>query len=385
MRKPVRPIQPAKQFAIILIVFMIVFAFSIVALNYLANPYRLFNTFDPLVLDAKKPRPEKYQQQIRTAVAKNIPSDVLILGNSTLEIGINPDDPMLAPIGLSFYNHAIAGHNLHDVSLGLDEILKVWKPKYVLINASLADFIHSAEIEKKRLTAIAEGDLRVKALFSIDTVLDSLRSLLINFQPNIQTITARGHNPMNVAELGAKRTGYKQLFDVAESRIMQMMLNYQGGKGVSPIERSTSISDYSSLVKKLVDSNIKVIVIISPLHKSYQQGLRKFNLLETQFQWKIALVQATQNLNKSENIRLLDFGCADKWLSETIPTRTDRNTIMANYWDSEHFKANVGTEIIREIFTAQAGNNSDLNPKQGFDLLKYGVQSQTAKCEKISR
>jgi hypothetical protein len=385
MTQKALPIRTAKLFALKMLLVMVILVLSVIALNFFADPYRLFTKASHEDVDQYKPRPQKYQQQIRTAVAKKFPSDILILGNSTLEIGINPDDPQLAQLGLSIYNHAIAGHNLHEVSLGLDDIFAVWKPKHVLINVSLADFIYSKEIEKKRVSMTTEGDLRVKALFSIDTVLDALRYLTMNFRPNIETITARGHNPMNVIESGAKRTGYKQLFDVNESRVTEMMRKYQGGNGVDPSDKSISISDYSKLLKKLIDADIPVTVIVSPLHKSYQQGLRKYSLLDTQHRWKTLLVDISKNLNQSGKIRIMDFGCADKWLNEPVPARTEKTTSMSYYWDAEHFKANVGAEIVKELFDNRPELEAGPKLKQGVDLLKYGVEGQTKKCELISR
>jgi hypothetical protein len=353
--------------------------------NYWSNPYRLFRTNTDEVLSAKKPRPEKYQQKIKSEIAKKLPSDILILGNSTLEIGVDPDDPKLKPLKASIYNHAIAGHNLHDVSAGLDDILSVWKPKHVLLNVSLADYIFSEEIRKKRTAVAPESNLKVNALFSIDAVLDSFRSWLIPFMTDAQTITARGHNPMNNVEASAKRNGYKQLFDVANSRISQMMEKYRSGNGLASKDKSVSLQDYSDLLRKLEVAKVPTTVIISPLHQDYQRNLRSFQLLETQKQWKEAIIDLTRQSNSSTQIRLIDYGCSAIWLSESIPKRNDKNSKMAFYWDSEHFKSIVGTQIILDLFQNQDNQLTAASPTHGVDLLSSDIAEQHIKCDQISQ
>jgi hypothetical protein len=382
-----RPVKKAKNFLIGLLVFSLLFFVAICAFNFVINPYRLYRNDDPSTFTSPKPRPEKYQQQIRTELAKRIPSDVLILGNSTLEIGIDPDDPALKPIGYTFFNHAIAGHNLAEVSAGLEDILKVWRPKHVVLNVSLADYIFSEEIRLKRQTLKPSSGLLFKSLFSIDTTLDSFRTISMQYRTGMQSLTARGHNPMHDLELNAKRAGYRQLFDAANSRILKMMVKYSNGKGIPEAREAISVQDYSELLKKLAKHDLETTVVISPLHRDYQQNLSIHKLLETQRKWKEIVVNETKRVSSRNLIRIVDFGCSQKWTTETIPAKGDLSLTgaMNNYWDSEHFKSAVGTQLLLEIFGSRLPDSLKIRDSAGIDLLTADLELQHARCDALSK
>ena len=60
------------------------------------DPYRLFRMVDIAGFNAVKPRPDHYQSEIKLSGARALRPAVVLMGNSRVDVGIDPDSKQLA-------------------------------------------------------------------------------------------------------------------------------------------------------------------------------------------------------------------------------------------------------------------------------------------------
>src|SRR5665213_1991124 len=87
-----------------------------VVLIVLVDPYRIYRVIDRAGLNQIKPYPTRYQSQIKVDLARHWNADVLILGNSRAEIGLDPNATAFRSRGLSAMNLAVPGVGIGAVS-----------------------------------------------------------------------------------------------------------------------------------------------------------------------------------------------------------------------------------------------------------------------------
>jgi hypothetical protein len=324
----------------------LMFAGLVILANYLIDPYRIYASDIQAEKQKEKPRPEQYQRQIRTELAKKMPSDNLIMGNSTLEIGINPDDAMLKPYGSTF-NHAIAGNTVGEMHRALEPLLSSFKPKRIIINLAFADYVMSGKKTDKERGLAVPVNLNFRSLFSIDSSIASLETLVLPYRKFPQTLTATGHNPMRDYQGHAQTSGYAVLFATANSRIENTFLTYQNGKNVAPLQTSMAMNQVDLFIERLKKEKIDVLFLLPPIHTNYINNIYKYGLGSSYEQWKDHLAAKVKAANGSGQFQLLDFSCQSAATLEPIPKNADRQTIMQFYWDAEHFKSSLGTELIQ--------------------------------------
>jgi DltD protein len=355
--------------------FCLLLACLVALANYLVDPYRLYARDMRVEQTKEKPRPEQYQSQIRTELAKKLPSDNLIMGNSTLEIGINPEDPALKTFGSTF-NHAIAGHTIGDMHRTLDGLLSSFKPKRIIVNLAFADYIMSGAATDKERGVATPVNLTFRSLFSVDSSIASLETIFLPYRRSPQTLTAAGHNPMRDYQGHAQTSGYGVLFATANSRIENTFLTYRNGKNVVQLQSSKAMKQVDLFLKRLENENITVLFVLPPLHTNYINNIYKYGLGPTYEMWKDHLAAKIQNSGKPNQFQLLDFSCQSEATREPIPKNGDRESSMQFYWDAEHFKSSLGTEMFQLSLTAPLlattkGKNLTISKLTNLSLPNY--------------
>ncbi len=364
-----KPTHVSTNFLVTLLTVAMLTAGIIALFNLVVNPFRLYFPNQRSTLAVEKPRPEQYQQQIRTQLAIRTPSDVLILGNSTFEIGINPDDKALVGLNQSIFNHAIAGHSIQEASDGLPDILKIWTPKTVIVNVAFADLLIGGKANDMPVLSATKPNLFFPTLFSVDTTLASINSLLIPYRKYPETLTAKGHNPMRNFDGSAKASGYHVLFETANFRIERMWKQFANGNGTPSFNNSKNYAELRALIDRLMKENITVILVLSPLHHDYKVNVYKHGLGSRYEAWKQEISSISNNYSHLKNkVKLYDFSCVGKALRESVPERNDKSTPMQFYWDAEHFKSELGTELLSLILKPNLNGDQFSTNLTGYQL-----------------
>lgn len=373
--------KKCRSFLVYLFVLVLALVTTISIFNYLVNPYRLYFKNAPSALTDKKPRPEQLQQEIRTELALRSNADVFVFGNSMMEIGINPESASLAGNGISVFNMGIAGFTLGASANGLLDILDRRVPKYAIVAASFSDYLmqgpttSTTEVASKKGSIVDKARLIVLSAFSGETTMDSFKTLTINRRSYPQTITGYGHNPM-LDYLGhASRSGYRVIFDTANIRIHEALQKHRAVRYNPTTGPAKSMEELRLLVKILQSRGTKVTIVINPLHIDYSASVQQFGLQRTFEDWKRELA----NMSDAIKVPVVDFGCEGSSLAEIIPAINDKKTVMAGYWDAQHFKPYLGDQMITTILESN-GTNYSRGQLVGTLIHSRSIDEHNARC-----
>jgi hypothetical protein len=347
----------ARKFILVLMASMAALLVAIGAFNYGVDPYWLFMKNPGSVLGLVKPRPLQFQQEIKTVLAARVKPRVLIVGNSTMEIGMDPEALQQASIAGPIFNLGIAGFTLAKSTPGLRQIVAAHKPDVVLIGLAFSDFLilgkqSNASLAMSEAAPSWQDDVKLYglSLFGSEATSDSLKAVTLGFRKNPQTLTYLGFNPMKDFAGYAKVSGYRVLFETANKRIFRYLEGAKGHRAKDDLVDSKAMAELQSVLDFLVGQGIRVKLIMSPYHDDYFAAIAVNQLQPVHEAWKEAALQLATRPENKALVDVFDFGCTGKVLSEPIPKAGDHDTIMSGYWDSEHFKPALGTKIAKAVF-----------------------------------
>jgi hypothetical protein len=137
-----------------------------------------------------------------------------------------------------------------------------------------------------------------------------------------------------------------------------------------------SLVHFRTLVEECRRHNTHLIVLISPAHARQWSGIWATGLWPEVERWKQELVKileedALQNPDK-EPFVLWDFGGYNSVTTEEIPLIGDTTTKMRWYWESSHYKKEVGDMMLERILN-YPNPERQLPPDFGLKLASGNI------------
>ncbi len=374
-------------------VFGVVFAATLLGtvaaaalMNYVVDPYAVFGTAGISGLSVRKPRPEVMLSDIKLIVGTRARPNALILGNSRAEIGFDPAHPMIEAKGLRGYNAAIAGTALDDAADAFRLFTSESNVDLAIVGVDFLDFLYSPDDRSASLPPTGPGvhtspaRTRLLALFSVTSVLDSIRTLLIQRQENPAMVLSNGFNPMLDYREIAANEGYPALF---RQRAQESALNlarkphnlYVGGQKDSP-----SLSALQAILRIAGEKKTELRLVIYPFHLLLLLQIQEAGLWPLFEQWKADVAALSDDARRrGVRVSLWDFSCPDRFTTEPIPASGDRKTKMQWYWEAGHFKKELGDRVLeRMLGKAQTNETDDF----GIELTTANVADQNDSCRR---
>ncbi|KFI07537.1 hypothetical protein [Massilia sp. BSC265] len=341
----------------------IVAAASLLVMLFVAivDPYRLFGLVDAEGFNRTKPLPEQYREQIKLAQAKALRPNALLLGNSRIEVGLDPASPYLSAHGYSAYNLALAGTTLTVAQRMSDQMRsQTAPPALALVGLEFLDFLVSPSAVKPEPVK-PEGWLhawqwRFDTLFSMKSLSDAWRTLRLQTTTNPETMTPRGQTPLHEYKNHAAREGYHLLFQQRAQENAKNLVrkphHLYGPDGTSP-----SIDRLRQMLATMARDGTEVHLVIYPYHAQLMAMFEEAGLQTALEEWKALLVrevQAVRTRHPGARIRVWDFSGYGSVQCEPIPAPGDTRTATRFYWEAGHFKTSVGELIQQRILGGAA-------------------------------
>ena len=324
------------------------------------DPYRLFRVVDIVGFNAVKPRPDHYQSEIKLAGARALRPGIVLMGNSRVDVGIDPDSENLRAASRSAYNLAIPGTGVGTSREQYDQLRAGGAtPATMLLGVEFFDFLLKADgvdaPDKPPPAGLAKHRWKVDTVFSLDALLDAARTLRIQNDPDAGTMTGRGFNPLFDYLRFARQDGYYSIF---LQRARENARNFSLAPHDIVNARSDSSSDWRSLTALLdaaAREKTEVHLIVYPYHAQLMAMLEQTGLWPVFEQWKLRLLREVARLNAAHpeaRLVLWDFSGYGALQCETIPAKGDIVHGTRWYWESGHFKAALGERMLERIFGA---------------------------------
>lgn len=117
--------------------------------------------------------------------------------------------------------------------------------------------------------------------------------------------------------------------------------------------RST-LDAFKALLKLARDEHVELFLFLSPAHARHWETIRVTGLQPQFEEWKRGLIgvleeDSSAHPNERQNV-LWDFSGYNSISTEAIPSIDNREESMSWFWDSAHYKKELGDIILDKIF-----------------------------------
>jgi hypothetical protein len=367
----------------------------VVAFVLIVDPYDQYRLVVRPGFNLVKPGLARYQNELKLAKAVRLHPDVLILGHSRAEAGLDPESAALARQGLSAYNLAIPGSSIADARRQMEFLFQNGiRPKVIILGMEFLDFMEAPR-QKKIAAAPSHGNTNSSpvnpwfwhfdTLFSLASVSDAVQTLLIQHNQEVETITDRGFNPLKQYRPIARNEGYYNLFQQRAQENTKVYLKKSAG--------SLNLRDFADLQAILdiaAEAKSDVKLIIYPYHAQILALFEETGLWGPFEEWKKLLtseITAARGRHPHASIALFDFSGYGSHNCERIPAKGDRTAVTDWYWEAGHFKRELGAALLESVLSpdklVKPGDHQAIAPnKFGFQLEESTI---TANSRRISQ
>jgi hypothetical protein len=348
-------------------------ALATVALTIWVDPYRMYGTAAVPGWTELKPRSYQQAEIAKTYQLERIAPETLLLGNSRVEVGLDPESPVWPSGFQPVFNAALAGRGPRESLDLLTDALAVHAPRTVIVGLDFIDFLQTPDTEpwpipprdaEERRILVDEGGRpnpdrtrqlwrdRLSTTLSIDALTDSIETITDQDAATSITMTPRGFDPIHEYRVFVHRDGYHELF-------AQKNEIYEREFSRSPKADYADLLDYASgrylatLMRRAHRDHIRLILFIHPYHADFLNILSRAGLWPGFENWKRALVKLRDTTvgPADDGVQIFDFSGYSRYSTEAVPPPGDRRTEMRWYWEAGHYKSALGDELLRAMLT----------------------------------
>ena len=357
-----------------------IFTLAIAAgFNWFIDPYGMY--WSPLIdgINTHKPEAGNRSRTSKPYVLSHLKPSTLIVGNSRVEMGLNPEHVLLAG---KAYNIGIPGLGISgQVQFALNEIQSNTNLEHLIISLDYLDFLHSPkelnmpidelithyESRDIQSSAISKVDIGVM-LFSLETTQSSFLTV-IKQSIEVSTISNRGFNNaasfISIVRNEGKGPLFSQKLNELSARLRNRNLRHHN-------QDWTKLSPKFLLLENLINhaesKNVTLTFFINPYHMSYLHLLNDLNYWSDFLQWKIHLSTFFKDHIKHKSYKAYDFSGLNHITSEPVELNHP-NTQMDWFWEPAHYKSQVGDMMLPILL------NENPKPGIGRDMVKGDLEA----------
>ena len=328
-----------------------------VLVNVLVDPYRLWMPRHGW--DERKPRPRAVQHDALLklrGIARTLPVTV-ILGNSRAEIGFDPLSNAWPVDARPVYNAAVPGAGVAGARDMLVAAIASGRLRRAVIGVDFLDFLVDPDRDKPHDSAPRHdlswiGD--VSLALSLDTLYDSVVTLTASGDADAADVTSDGFNPLHEYRRFARQQGYASIFMQKDAANAREYAKQPKRVFVGVTRTSNAWQALDDVVRNADAAGIDVEFVIYPYHARILEMFYRAGLADAFKAWKRELAARVER--SSASCRLWDFSGYDAFSTEPVPGPGDRKTVTRWYWESGHFKAELGNRMLERMFDAKVSD-----------------------------
>lgn len=327
---------------------------ALVALNLLIDPYDLFGAPKIQGFNAVKAVIGSKQRVYETVEVLRRRPRGLILGSSRADIGMSPEHPVF-PAGASF-NAAMSGQQIWESRRLLEELLVQPRDKPQLVVVGLDFFAFNVLVPVP--FDYSEDNFRplrrIELAFSITTALDSGRTLV---RQNREVQLAQGGLLREDGfrdYVGNPRLSAPERFRGNEDGYLRYTYRPAPGCEWRSVRAAGGVDAYDEFRRLLVlahQHDVDLRLFVSPSHARQWETLAASGLWEQFEDWKRRLAglnrQESQRFGRPEH-PLWDFSGYNSVTTEPVLKESGQD--MLNYWESSHYRKEVGDLVLDRMF-----------------------------------
>lgn len=290
--------------------------------------------------------------------------DTLILGNSRVEMGIDPKHDCFARAGMSVYNLGLPGATLRMQFEYALNTLYQQPVERIFLSLDFSDFVRRKSIVDPGVPFRyeREGELQFlpdgsdnpeyasarfmdfyRSMFSMDALADSVLTLVgqDEYAPNRDE---RGFNPARDYEALVRLEGPRALFD---QKIAELRHMYSGALHLCNTEegRNCDFDDLESFLDIVAEQDVQVVIFTNPFHSHYWELLEETGQLELYTQWTLQLRELVVRRADSE-VALWEFSSDSPYIQEMVPASGEMSGPLRWFWEPAHYRRQLGDLMV---------------------------------------
>ncbi|MBL4567993.1 MAG: hypothetical protein JKY85_08350 [Porticoccus sp.] len=370
-----------KKYLLSFLIFYGVLSIFVVLTNTVVDPFSVIGSpryegFNQFKVDINsRVRLSKTYQPLRANF------HTLIVGNSRVEMGINPKHTCLSLNERKSYNLGIPGADVgYQVASALN--LAYQKPiDTILISIDFTDFLvlprHQPSIENTGIPNLNNTSYRVdgsvndsyrlrylkdhyQSLYSLDAFLSSLKTIVLQ-NPYAPSRDDAGFNSaMDFVEMTSTE-GVNHLFRQKEKELESKYMNgwslYYSNGGLSQ-----DFSYLEEFISRTTERGIRVVVFTNPLHQNFWEVMKRAGLMK---QNAVFLDEIKKIIYRSGNqyVDFWDFSGDSVFIHEDLSKVRRKGVGLKWFWEPAHYKKELGDLMIESIFSKECGTKEIFGQK----------------------
>lgn len=363
--------------------------------NLAVDPYGMFGTARLRGFNATKPSAPDHIYYTKGYYGERAMARTLITGNSRPEAGLDPASPCWSEAQRPVFNTAVPGTSFADQMRYLVHAAADGTAQQAFVGLDFLDFLTQQAAAPdyaswpgnpttldQRLRTRLDGTPNpryvwnritdwTRGLFSLETVLDSVVTILRQQDPVAPTCRADGFNPGLDYLPIIHSEGQTVLFlqknrELAQRLAQPGQVLYQGDR-----HWSWNLETLERLLLLAKVQGITVTLFINPYHSDYLTAIAAAGHWPQLEEWKRTLLQIAER----HGIALWDFHAFDATTMEPAPRRGDLRHELRWFWEPAHYRAAYGERML----SAMLGNDcATTAPPAGVRLTEETLESHLA-------
>lgn len=343
-------------------------------LNVLVDPYLVFGSTRLEGFNQVKTEINEYVHTAKAFEPFRRHTDVLLAGNSRVEMGLDPAHICFAQLQLNAYNLGIPGASVgQQLNFALNVIYS--QPvQRVFLSVDFLDFlIDKGPLQGPQDTVVATANLsrrfdgsvnpqyawatfqtRFQALLSLDALTSSIHTVLLQgaYRPDR---LANGFNPAADFAKATSLEGPGALFQQKMASLRELLASPKSIYDADG-ELTHAFDLFSSFLATAGDYGVEVVVLTNPFHEQFWDLLREQELYEMHVDWR-AEVEARVREARGW-VTMWDFSEDSVFIHESVPSPGVKAPPLDWFWEPSHYRKGLGDKMLDSMLAAECGSQA---------------------------
>jgi hypothetical protein len=361
--------QATKRYLFVWAVALVAMLGAAVGLCVFVDPYSVIGTPRIAGINRDKPAAADWPRLTKAYTVQRADPVTLIVGNSSADVGFNPDSNAWPQAARPVFNLAVDGGLPSTHLRYLQHALAVTHPAHVVI---AINFIESLLMSSGQMTAAAQDqfafearmlvrkdgspnpgyrqahfDDLVFATLSFTAVSDSIRTLLHQNDAAATYETPSGWNNGGKFHRWAREDGFRELVVRKDREKIPQLMEWKA-------DRTLDVAPVAAMVRLARAHGAAVTIVILPNYVDEMQSLRQLGLDPDYDAWKSDIVKGVAQAAPDGGATIWDFSGYNQYTTEPLPGPGDRKNVLHWFWEPVHFQTTLGDLMIARIEGAPA-------------------------------
>jgi hypothetical protein len=339
-------------------------------LNAVVDPYGLYGWVELSGFNAKKAYAYNHTRLAKQARAERIRAKTVIIGNSRVDVGLDPSSSAWPQNDRPVINLGVPGDGVEGLAASFGYAAHSVRADTVFVGLDFTDFL----VQSMGPMPDAEPGQRWRMVpqttFSTSAVLDSIQTVLAQSNRLSPAMTSNGFNLMIDHQAIVAQEGHFALGHQKIAKNMAML----AGRATSVLIVDGALSEPLKMLARIMESaakdDVQTVFFIYPLHAQFLQSIALSGRWIEYEEWKrqvLSLWLSSKTTAPGWQTALWDFGVLTNATEEAFPQPGDTRTQMQWWWEPGHFKAALGEQLLVQM----------LNQGEGFGvrLSSTGIET----------